>query len=30
MELDTPVRFNCSITSEQTYENGTPIVIPFP
>lgn len=28
--LDTPVTFNCSITSEQTYERGTPVVIPFP
>jgi hypothetical protein len=28
--LDTPVTFNCSITSEQTYELGTPVVIPFP
>lgn len=28
--LDTPVTFNCSITSEVTYEKGTPKVIPFP
>jgi hypothetical protein len=28
--LDTPVTFNCSITSERTYEMGTPVVIPFP
>jgi hypothetical protein len=28
--LDTPVTFNCSITSERTYELGTPVVIPFP
>jgi hypothetical protein len=28
--LDTPVTFNCSITSERTYEMGTPTVIPFP
>jgi hypothetical protein len=28
--LDTPVTFNCSITSEVTYEKGTPRVIPFP
>jgi hypothetical protein len=27
---DTPVTFNCSITSERTYELGTPVVIPFP
>ena len=27
---DTPVTFNCSITSERTYELGTPRVIPFP
>jgi hypothetical protein len=24
------VTFNCSITSERTYEMGTPVVIPFP
>ena len=30
IELDTPVTFNCSITSERTYEIGTPVVIPFP
>lgn len=30
IELDTPITFNCSITSERTYENGTPVVIPFP
>jgi hypothetical protein len=28
--IDTPVTFNCSITSERTYELGTPVVIPFP
>jgi hypothetical protein len=28
--LDTPVTFNCSVTSERTYELGTPVVIPFP
>lgn len=28
--LDTPITFNCSITSERTYERGTPVVIPFP
>jgi hypothetical protein len=28
--IDTPVTFNCSITSERTYELGTPTVIPFP
>lgn len=28
--LDTPVTFNCSITSERTYEKATPKVIPFP
>jgi len=28
--LDTPIRFNYSITSERTYELGTPVVIPFP
>ena len=28
--LDTPVTFNCSITSEATYERGAPVVIPFP
>ena len=28
--LDTPITFNCSITSERTYERGTPLVIPFP
>jgi hypothetical protein len=28
--VDTPVTFNCSITSERTYELGTPVVIPFP
>jgi hypothetical protein len=28
--LDTPVTFNCSITSERTYELGTPVSIPFP
>jgi hypothetical protein len=28
--LDTPITFNCSITSGQTYAIGTPIVIPFP
>src|SRR5262249_52366498 len=30
IELDTPVTFNCSIVSERTYENGTPVVIAFP
>jgi hypothetical protein len=30
IQLDTPVTFNCSITSESTYEHGTPIFIPFP
>jgi hypothetical protein len=30
VSLDTPVTFNCSITSERTYELGTPVVIPFP
>jgi len=29
MVTDTPITFNCSITSEQTYERGTPVVIPF-
>ena len=28
--IDTPVTFNCSITSERTYDLGTPVVIPFP
>ena len=28
--ISTPVTFNCSITSERTYELGTPVVIPFP
>ncbi|HEY3440279.1 MAG TPA: hypothetical protein VGK29_05990 [Paludibaculum sp.] len=28
--VDTPVTFNCSITSERTYELGTPVVIPYP
>ncbi len=28
--LDTPITFNCSSTSEQTYVKGTPVVIPFP
>ena len=28
--IDTPVTFNCSITSERTYELGTPVVIQFP
>jgi hypothetical protein len=27
---DTPVTFNCSITSERTYDKATPVVIPFP
>jgi len=30
MVIDTPVTFNCSETSERTYELGTPVVIPFP
>jgi hypothetical protein len=30
MVLDTPVTFNCSSTSERTYEIGTPITISFP
>jgi len=30
MILDTPITFNCAITSERTYELGTPVVIPFP
>jgi hypothetical protein len=30
MIIDTPVTFNCSITSERTYELGKPVVIPFP
>jgi len=28
--IDTPITFNCSSTSERTYELGTPVVIPFP
>jgi hypothetical protein len=28
--LDTPITFNCSITSGRTYAIGTPRVIPFP
>jgi hypothetical protein len=28
--LPTPVTFNCSSTSEATYERGTPVVIPYP
>jgi hypothetical protein len=28
--MDTPITFNCSVTSERTYELGTPVVIPFP
>ena len=28
--LDTPVTFQCSITSERTYDIGTPVVIRFP
>jgi hypothetical protein len=27
---DTPITFNCSITSGRTYDLGTPVVIPFP
>jgi hypothetical protein len=27
---DTPITFNCSRTSQQTYEIGTPIVISYP
>jgi hypothetical protein len=27
---DTPVTFNCSVASEQTYEIGTPVVIQYP
>jgi hypothetical protein len=27
---DTPITFNCSSTSERTYDIGTPITIPFP
>jgi hypothetical protein len=27
---NTPVTFNCQITSEVTYTKGTPVVIPFP
>ena len=28
--IDTPITFNCSVTSERTYDLGTPVVIPFP
>jgi len=28
--IDTPITFNCSATSERTYDKGTPVVIPFP
>ena len=28
--IDSPVTFNCSITSERTYEMGTETVIPYP
>lgn len=28
--VDTPVTFNCSSTSERTYDIGTPVMIPFP
>jgi hypothetical protein len=27
---DTPITFHCSKTSAQTYDNGTPVVIPYP
>jgi hypothetical protein len=30
IQLDTPVTFNCSITSGRTYDLGAPIAIPFP
>jgi hypothetical protein len=30
MVVDTPITFNCSITSARTYEMGTPVVIPYP
>jgi hypothetical protein len=28
--IDTPITFNCSVTSERTYDKGTAVVIPFP
>ena len=28
--IDTPITFNCSITSERPYELGTPVAIQFP
>lgn len=28
--VDTPVTFNCSATSERTYNLGTPVAISFP
>lgn len=27
---DTPITFNCSVTSGRTYDLGTPVVIPYP
>lgn len=28
--VDTPITFNCSVTSEETYDRGTSVVIPYP
>jgi hypothetical protein len=28
--VDTPITFNCSVVSEQTYDLGSPVVIPYP
>jgi hypothetical protein len=28
--VDTPITFSCSVTSKETYERGTPVVIPYP
>ena len=28
--VDTPITFTSSVTSEQTYDLGTPVVIPYP
>lgn len=28
--VDTPITFDCAVVSEQTYDNGTPLVVPYP
>jgi hypothetical protein len=28
--VETPITFDCAVVSEQTYDNGAPLVVPYP